>query len=1146
MAEMEIRKKMSGDRISRIPVAEESASIETGSNETDKIMWGNSPDLRAEDFLGREEELATLFSWIINFECRIVSIIGIGGIGKSTLTARLCKGLLPDDTNDTDDKCLRSCFEYIYWIDLMNGPTLSKVLVDIIRLVSDRTNSSDTSDTVQLTTKLINYLKEKRTLIVFDNVESILKKGERNTEKYKEGYDDYDQLFSAIGRTEHKGCLLINSRENPPAIVSLEETEGKIRTYKLKGLDFASCKKYLNKFGFLVGNDNEWKELIRIYDGNPSALRLVSKNIIRVFQSKISDFLRQDDRLFGHLANIMEWHYNRLTDAQRQVFIWISLYREPVSLQELQESIIDYDTKKRLPSILEELQDLTLIKSITDPIYNIRKFYMQPVFIEHLYGKIIEDICDDILNVSFNILPYYSILRNDIEDNVRKIQIQNLIEPIIKRLDCALPRKHHEIISNYLHGLRAFTGTANNYAAGNIINILSVWDNGVIEDYDFSNLFLREANMQYVKMYDVDFSNCTLNNVSFKHQFGPFSSVAISSDGELIAANQPDGVIHVWRTCDGQLIHNLDDGHISWVFGLEFSPNGRYLASGGEDKSIYLWNLTTLNKHLIGKHDNSVWTIAFSKDGNMLATGSEDRYINIYDIQDITDAKLKKRFQAHEKKVYSVKFIQFGEKSILVSAGADKKIKYWDVNNDFNCINEKDAHDDCVRCIDYCEYTEKIVSCSWDHSVRVWDVSSIEKVSERQFKSEGLLHCVSCHPEKPIVAIGGENGFITIWNYLENNLEKVINFHDGEVWKIQFSNDGKRLVSGGYDGNIIVWNTIDWKPLLRLYGYVEWVQDIAVSNDNKYLVSTNGDLKIRVWDIEHNKRISRFPAHTGWAFSVDYAPDDKVAASGSDDLSIKIWNAFKWDKVPPVILNGHRKWVQAVAFNNKGDILASADDDAVINLWERKKDFLNYGKLVGHKEGIWSLAFSNDDAMLASAGEDCDIIIWDYRKKKLLHTLRGHIDRIHKVLFSKDDKYLYSCGEDNTILRWDIATQTSELLVTNSSWIMDMALSDDGDILYAGDKMGFLIKYSLTKKKIEKKIKAHYKGIWSLVYASNTKRVYSASEDGLIKEWHYSIEEQPIRIFREKKPYEGLILDNIDGITEAQIAILIMLGAKQK
>ena len=240
--------------------------------------WGEAA--RGNTCFGREQELVRLEQWIVQQQCRMVAVLGIGGIGKTTLTTSI--------TQQVKDE-----FDYVFWRSLHNAPPLSSILQQCIQFVSDQQRIDLPERIDEQISVLISYLQQYRCLLVLDNIESILRSGPRPGH-YQEGYENYGELLRRLGEVPHRSCLLLTSREKPEEIAHLERQAHLVRSLPLTGVKRSAGQEMLQERK-LSGSPEQWARLVNLYSGNPLALKLVSESIQDLFGGDIGRFL-QDKR----------------------------------------------------------------------------------------------------------------------------------------------------------------------------------------------------------------------------------------------------------------------------------------------------------------------------------------------------------------------------------------------------------------------------------------------------------------------------------------------------------------------------------------------------------------------------------------------------------------------------------------------------------------------------------------------------------------------------------------------------------------------------------------------------------------------------------------------------------------------------------
>ncbi len=263
--------------------------------------------------------LTALENAIARQNCRLLTITGMAGTGKSAIA----RHLIPQ---------IQTQFDRIIWRSLRTSPPLETTLKTLIQFLSNQPEINIPVNTDVQLSILIEYLRDNRCLIVLDDVQQILSSGQL-AGHYKPGYENYGTLFKLIGEIPHNSCLILNSWEPPSDILTFTDDNSAVCLLQLTGLGEAATEILRDK-GLL--DEEYWPELIQLYQGNPLWLKLVAQTINNLFNGRLSQYLSYQPVFLGdELTPILQQHYQRLSEIEKQVIALISNESEPVSFTQL-------------------------------------------------------------------------------------------------------------------------------------------------------------------------------------------------------------------------------------------------------------------------------------------------------------------------------------------------------------------------------------------------------------------------------------------------------------------------------------------------------------------------------------------------------------------------------------------------------------------------------------------------------------------------------------------------------------------------------------------------------------------------------------------------------------------------------------------
>jgi serine/threonine protein kinase len=292
-------------------------------------------------------------------------------------------------------------------------------------------------------------------------------------------------------------------------------------------------------------------------------------------------------------------------------------------------------------------------------------------------------------------------------------------------------------------------------------------------------------------------------------------------------------------------------------------------------------------------------------------------------------------------------------------------------------------------------------------------------ISIRTIKQSNAVLTLAMHPQRAIVASGGEDKMIQLWDMQGNRLTTLMG-HLKDITALHFTPDGETLVSASADATAKIWNLQSGTLHHTLVGHEGRINSTYVSPNGQLTVTGGSDRLIKVWDIASGSELQSLSGHTSAINQLEMTQDGKYIISASEDKTLKIWNLATGENIQT--LTGHASGVKAVVANPKNQILASGADDGIL-VWNLASG-QRLRTLASESKDARSLAFSSDGQYLLSSHTDGSLKLWNWQTGRLIETVRGHSDSVGAIAICPEpwqgQRILVTGGLDHRLGIWKL------------------------------------------------------------------------------------------------------------------------------
>ncbi len=589
------------------------------------------------------------------------------------------------------------------------------------------------------------------------------------------------------------------------------------------------------------------------------------------------------------------------------------------------------------------------------------------------------------------------------------------------------------------------------------------------------------------------------------------TALAMSSDGRFLASGGKDSIIKLWDMKTGTAIRTFF-GHEDEISSLAFTADSRTLVSGSHDQRIRVWDISPTDSHItLTDHTGFIWTCAYSPDGKYFATGGADKQVCLYES---ATNKLLAKIPAHDSAVTALTFSP--DSNRLYTTGGDRLMRSWEIPSG-KPIKEYRGHTGPIMALAVDKSGKYLLTGAADKTAILWQSESDKPIAHFA-NLNSAVSAVEFSPYRDWLAIGTADGTLRVFKRSTPTKEEFrVAAHSSGVASLQFQPDAPAqqptIATSGGDHLIRFWSSDangKFSPYSEIAAHEKAVSSIAYNERGSYLASAGGDQFVKIWNSKTRTEKTALRGHTDWVTNVAFAPNGSALLSVGVDKTARIWTLANADSRSNV---GHHRQVTAISTSASG-LVATGSEDRTVKIWDAKSG-REIATLPMNLRQITSLLLLPDGKKLYVAGNggnarSSEIQIWDVESKAVAKQIGG-LDTIPMMIYDADKP---------RILAWNFKLTGTKPVSSLNAYDLDLkplgkltekdidtqclCVSTDNQRLAMGSKEGLVRVWSIEKQErlLKADLKASEKGVTDVCFAKDASKLFTVDERGIVKLWN--------------------------------------------
>ncbi|CAN5412375.1 hypothetical protein BH11PLA2_BH11PLA2_41660 [soil metagenome] len=547
--------------------------------------------------------------------------------------------------------------------------------------------------------------------------------------------------------------------------------------------------------------------------------------------------------------------------------------------------------------------------------------------------------------------------------------------------------------------------------------------------------------------------------------------------------------------------HKMIQGLKGSVYEVCYSPNGTLLAIT-DDQSVHVADATTgrLIRQMEGQAP--VQRTCFSANSELIAGASKEGIVYVWNAE---SGRQVHAFPGHQKGVAGVSFHPEGH--WLACSSAAGGVKIWDLNSGSEVLTLNDLSWGIV-CIGFSSDGKTMAAGGVNGIIQIFETGTWKERHKLKAHLADVTTLAFQPNSNTLVSCGGRS--IKIWDAFSGKQTGFLPNHANSVTALQFSTDGRLLLSASLDRTLRVTEIESEMILNVLLGQDNFILGASIHPDGHTLASADGDNLVRLWDLRDIESEHRWKGHDKSIYGVAFSPDGQSLASGSAE-GTRIWNFTS--EIPERKLP-HDGGVKCLAYDPTGRFLAAGGENSVVKIWNVATGTLMHN-FTGHEKAVYSLSFSPDGKSLASAGGDGLAIVWNVESGQRLTTMPQQNAPALCLQFHPLESSLVVGYANGNVIAWEpLSGELIRKYTGHAKAVSCLDISSDGQHLLSGSQDHSIRIWNFASGERLQTATGHFNIITGARFSPDGRRFFSSSLDATVIVWETATG-QPLLTFSE-------------------------------